>query len=98
MPGDTTQLPGDATQLPGDTTQLPGDTTQLPGDATQLRGDTTQLRGDTTQLHGSSYLFIKTLGKQYAISDLFATCSQYRNNLYQVLKILKHLGQIIAYR
>ncbi|MGF1989568.1 MAG: hypothetical protein RMY62_017120 [Nostoc sp. ZfuVER08] len=54
--------------------------------------------GDTTQLHGSSYLFIKTLGKQYAISDLFATCSQYRNNLYQVLKILKHLGQIIAYR
>jgi hypothetical protein len=49
-------------------------------------------------LHGSSYLFIKTLGKQYAISELFATGSQYRNNLYQVLKILKHLGQIIAYR
>lgn len=48
--------------------------------------------------NGSSYLFIKTLGKQYAISDLFATRSQYRNNLYQVLKILKHLGQIIAYR
>jgi hypothetical protein len=47
--------------------------------------------------NGSSYLFIKTLGKQYAISDLFATRSQYRNNLDQVLKILKHLGQIIAY-
>ncbi|MDZ7962309.1 MAG: PD-(D/E)XK nuclease family protein [Aulosira sp. DedQUE10] len=48
--------------------------------------------------NGSSYLFLKTLGKQYAISDLFATRSQYRNNLDEVLKILKHLGQIIAYR
>ena len=47
-------------------------------------------------MNGSSYLFIKTLGKQYGISDLFATRSQYRNNLYEVLKILKHLGRLIV--
>ncbi|MEQ8970042.1 MAG: type I restriction endonuclease subunit R [Coleofasciculus sp. C1-SOL-03] len=45
--------------------------------------------------NGSSYLFIKTLDKQYGISDLFATRSQYRNNLYEVLRILKHLGRLI---
>ncbi|WP_250125370.1 PD-(D/E)XK nuclease family protein [Chroococcidiopsis sp. CCMEE 29] len=45
--------------------------------------------------NGSSYLFVKTLSKQYGISDLFATRSQYRNNLYEVLRILKHLGQLI---
>jgi hypothetical protein len=46
--------------------------------------------------NGSSYLFVKTLGKQYGISDLFATRSQYRNNLSEVLRILKHLGRIIT--
>ncbi|WGV23720.1 type I restriction endonuclease [Halotia branconii] len=46
--------------------------------------------------NGSSYLFIKTLGKQYGISDLFATRSRYHNNLSEVLKILKHLGKIIT--
>ncbi|BAT53532.1 unknown protein [Nostoc sp. NIES-3756] len=46
--------------------------------------------------NGSSYLFVKTLGKQYGISDLFATRSQYLNNLSGVLKILKHLGTIIT--
>lgn len=46
-------------------------------------------------MNGSSYLFIKTWAKQYAISDLFATRSPYRNNLYQVLRILQHLGQLI---
>ncbi|MCL6749751.1 hypothetical protein KBT16_01645, partial [Nostoc sp. CCCryo 231-06] len=46
--------------------------------------------------NGSSYLFVKTLGKQYGISDLFATRSQYRNNLPEVLRILKHLGRIMT--
>jgi len=46
--------------------------------------------------NGSSYLFIKTLGKQYGVSDLFTTRSPYRNNLHQVLKILKHFGSLIT--
>jgi hypothetical protein len=46
--------------------------------------------------NGSSYLFMKTVGNQYGISDLFATRSQYRNNLCEVLRILKHLGRIVA--
>ncbi|MHC0068611.1 type I restriction endonuclease [Nostoc sp. UIC 10890] len=46
--------------------------------------------------NGSSYLFVKTLGQQYGISDLFATRSQYLNNLSGVLRILKHLGRIIT--
>lgn len=46
--------------------------------------------------NGSSYLFIKTLDKQYAVSDLFSTRSQYRNSLGETLKILKHLGRLIA--
>lgn len=45
-------------------------------------------------MNGSSYLFVKVLNKQYAVSDLFATRSQYRNNLYEVLRILKHLGRL----
>ncbi len=45
--------------------------------------------------NGSSHLFIKTLGKQYGISDLFSTRSQYRSNLFEVLKILKHFGFLI---
>lgn len=46
--------------------------------------------------NGSSYLFIKMLGKQYGISDLFATRSQYRNNICEVLRILKHLGRLVV--
>lgn len=46
--------------------------------------------------NGSSYLFVKTLGDRYGVSDLFGTRSQSHNNLYQVLKILKHLGGLIT--
>lgn len=46
--------------------------------------------------NGSSYLFVKTLGKQYGISDLFSTRFQYRNTLCEVLKTLKHLGRLIV--
>jgi hypothetical protein len=46
--------------------------------------------------NGSTYLFVKTLGKQYAVSDLFSTRSQYRNTLGEVLKILRHLGRLIV--
>ena len=45
--------------------------------------------------NGSSHLFVKTLGKQYGVSDLFSTRSQHRNNLNEVLKILKYLGRIL---
>ena len=45
--------------------------------------------------NGSSYLFVKTLGDRYGVSDLFGTRLQSRNNLYKVLKILKHLGSLI---
>ncbi|WP_026102977.1 hypothetical protein [Pseudanabaena sp. PCC 6802] len=41
--------------------------------------------------NGSSFLFLKTVDKQYGISDLFAARSPYRNNLSEVLKILKYL-------
>ncbi len=46
--------------------------------------------------NGSSHLFVKTFGKQYGVSDLFSTRSQYRNDLNEVLKILKYLGRIIT--
>lgn len=46
--------------------------------------------------NGSSHLFVKTLGKQYAVSDLFSTRSQYRNTLSEVLKTLRYLGRLIA--
>jgi hypothetical protein len=46
--------------------------------------------------NGSSYLFVKTLGNYYGVSDLFSTRSQHRNNLNEVLKILKYLGGIIT--
>lgn len=45
--------------------------------------------------NGISYLFVKTQGKQYGISDLFSIRLPYQNNLYQVLKILKRLGTLI---
>ncbi|MCP2730380.1 type I restriction endonuclease [Limnofasciculus baicalensis] len=46
--------------------------------------------------NGSSYLFVKLLGKEYGVSDLFGTRSQHRNNLCEVLKILRHLGSLVA--
>ncbi|PAX60660.1 type I restriction endonuclease [Brunnivagina elsteri] len=46
--------------------------------------------------NGSSHLFVKTLGNQYGISDVFSTRSQYRSNLYEVLKIIKYLGTLIT--
>lgn len=48
--------------------------------------------------NGSSHLFIKTMNRQYGVSDLFATRSQFRNNLHEVLRILKHLGRLIVNR
>lgn len=45
--------------------------------------------------NGSSYWFVKLLNGQYGVSDLFATRSQHRNNLCEVLKILKHLGRLV---
>jgi hypothetical protein len=44
--------------------------------------------------NGSSYLFVKLLERQYGTSDLFATRSQHRNNLYEVLEILRHFGNL----
>jgi hypothetical protein len=46
--------------------------------------------------NGSSYLFVKLLERKYGTSDLFATRSQHRNNLYEVLDILRHFGNIVA--
>ncbi|WP_416669516.1 type I restriction endonuclease [Egbenema bharatensis] len=54
--------------------------------------------------NGSTYLFVKTLGQQYGVSDLFSTRSallsrresQYRNTLSEVLKTLIHLGRLIT--
>lgn len=46
--------------------------------------------------NGSSYLFVKLLQGHYGVSDLFATRSQHRNNLYEVLRILRYLGQLIT--
>ncbi len=46
--------------------------------------------------NGSSYLFVKLLDRKYGTSDLFATRSQHRNNLYEVLEILRHFGNIVA--
>jgi Type I restriction enzyme R protein N terminus (HSDR_N) len=45
--------------------------------------------------NGSSYLFVKLLDRQYGTSDLFATRSQHRNNLYEVLEILRHFGNLV---
>jgi hypothetical protein len=40
------------------------------------------------------YQFVKLLDRQYGTSDLFATRSLHRNNLYQMLEILRHLGNL----
>ncbi|MGB8701175.1 MAG: type I restriction endonuclease [Thermosynechococcaceae cyanobacterium] len=45
--------------------------------------------------NGSSYLFVKLMDRQYGTSDIFATRSQHRNNLYEVLEILKYLGNLV---
>jgi hypothetical protein len=37
---------------------------------------------------------VKTQGQEYGVSDLFSTRSLHRSNLSEVLKILKHLGQL----
>jgi Type I restriction enzyme R protein N terminus (HSDR_N) len=46
--------------------------------------------------NGSSYLFVKLLDRKYGTSDLFATRSQHRNNLYEVLEILRYFGNVVA--
>ena len=46
--------------------------------------------------NGSSYSFIKLTGKAYGISDVFGTRSQHRNNLVEVLRVLKSLGRSIV--
>lgn len=46
--------------------------------------------------NGSSYLFVKLLGKEYGVSDLFGTRCQHRNNLCAVLQILRHLGGLVV--
>jgi hypothetical protein len=47
--------------------------------------------------NGSSHLFMKTQGQSYGISDLFSTRSLHRSTLSEVLKILKHLGQLAIF-
>lgn len=44
--------------------------------------------------NGSSYQFIKLANQQYSVSDSFNTRSTHRNNLCEVLPILRHLGEI----
>ena len=46
--------------------------------------------------NGSSYLFVKLAEKKYGISDVFGTRSQHRNNLVEVLRVLKRLGRSIV--
>ena len=46
--------------------------------------------------NGSSYMFVKVLCDRYGVSDLFSTRAQSHRNLYQVLKVLRHLGQLLA--
>jgi hypothetical protein len=45
--------------------------------------------------NGSSYQFIKLAHHQYSVSDSFSTRLAPRNNLYNVLQILRHLGQTL---
>ena len=45
--------------------------------------------------NGSSTLFVKRLVREYGMSDVFGIRSQHRNNLYEILKILKSLGRAI---
>jgi hypothetical protein len=43
--------------------------------------------------NGSSTIFVKLVGREYGVSDVFGTRSQARTNLYAVLQILKTLGR-----
>jgi hypothetical protein len=45
--------------------------------------------------NGSSTIFVKLVGREYGVSDVFGTRSQARTNLYAVLQILKTLGRSI---
>ncbi len=45
--------------------------------------------------NGSSTIFVKLVGRDYGVSDVFGTRSQARTNLYEVLRILKTLGRSI---
>lgn len=46
--------------------------------------------------NGSSTIFVKLVGREYGVSDLFGIRSQPQNNLYRVLQILKALGRSIV--
>jgi hypothetical protein len=46
--------------------------------------------------NGASYLFVKLMGAEYGVSDLFGTRSQHRNNLVEVLEILRCFGQLVT--
>lgn len=50
---------------------------------------------DEIKTNGSSTIFVKLVGQEYGVSDVFGTRSQPRNNLYTVLQILKVLGRAI---
>jgi hypothetical protein len=45
--------------------------------------------------NGASYLFVKLMGAEYGVSDLFGTRSQHRNNLVEVLEILRCFGRLV---
>ncbi len=45
--------------------------------------------------NGSSTIFVKLVGQEYGVSDVFWTRSQPRTNFYEVLRILKALGRSI---
>ncbi len=46
--------------------------------------------------NGSSTIFVKLVGREYGVSDVFGTRSQPQNNLYAILQILKALGRAIT--
>jgi hypothetical protein len=46
--------------------------------------------------NGASYLFVKLMGAEYGVSDLFGTRSQHRNNLVEVLEILRCFGRLVT--
>lgn len=45
--------------------------------------------------NGSSTIFVKLVGREYSVSDVFGIRSQPHNNLYAVLQILKTLGRLV---
>jgi hypothetical protein len=46
--------------------------------------------------NGASYLFVKLMGAEYGVSDLFGTRSPHRNNLVEVLEILRCFGRLVT--